>query len=485
MHYRVSLGDQFFGVVREKDDFYEAYAAAKNSIAKEKDGIIYTDFPEFTFEACEEDHAPFVKEEVLVATLKSYLEPSATEAPVKGCMIKVGDDAVYVASAQDAMSVLATGLAEYDKKDMFELSVLVDTSTEFSALTPRIVKTADLPTGEDEDTLRLNAGAMDVLTVDDLTAESVSSDPYAQYEYGIIDMQFADAVQMSEGYVPEEYIMDVQKAKEYLFDVQDTKQIYTVKRGDTLSDISVDLGLPLPQLIAMNDALVSEKTEISVGQELLVTIPVPILGVYRLEEVRRKEAYDLPIEYVYNDSWYTSDRKTLRQPSSGFRDAVALVTYENDAQISEDILYEEVLAEGVAKKVEVGTIVPPTYVKPLAGGRISSYFGYRRSPGGIGSSYHKGIDWACPMGTPIMASCGGTVTQAGWSGGYGYCIVIKHPDGKQTRYAHLSRIYVSVGQAVSQGQTIAGSGNSGNSTGPHLHFEILVGGNQVNPFDYL
>ena len=98
---------------------------------------------------------------------------------------------------------------------------------------------------------------------------------------------------------------------------------------------------------------------------------------------------------------------------------------------------------------------------------------------------HKGVDWACPIGTAVMASCGGTVVQAGWSSGYGNCITIRHPDGKQTRYGHLSKILVSSGQKVTQGQKIALSGNTGRSTGPHVHFEIIINGSQVNPLPYL
>lgn len=84
-----------------------------------------------------------------------------------------------------------------------------------------------------------------------------------------------------------------------------------------------------------------------------------------------------------------------------------------------------------------------------------------------------------------MASSSGVVVEAGWNGSYGYTILISHPDGKKTRYAHLSRVMVSYGQSVTQGQVIGLSGNTGFSTGPHLHFEIIVNGMRVNPLDYL
>jgi len=107
-------------------------------------------------------------------------------------------------------------------------------------------------------------------------------------------------------------------------------------------------------------------------------------------------------------------------------------------------------------------------------GYISQYFGG-----------HTGIDIAGSIGSSVLAAAGGTVSFAGWDGGYGKCIVINHGNGLSTRYAHLSSIQVSDGQSVSRGQTIGLRGSTGNSTGPHLHFEVLSGGSFVNPLNYL
>ena len=135
--------------------------------------------------------------------------------------------------------------------------------------------------------------------------------------------------------------------------------------------------------------------------------------------------------------------------------------------------------------MERGTKIPPTYVKPVAGGRLSSRFGSRSAPTKGASTNHKGVDWALPIGTAVVASNAGTVTKAGWASGYGYAVYIKHADGRETRYAHLSKVLVKVGQTVSQGQRIALSGNTGRSTGPHLHFEIRVNGVAVDPLTQL
>ena len=141
--------------------------------------------------------------------------------------------------------------------------------------------------------------------------------------------------------------------------------------------------------------------------------------------------------------------------------------------------------EAVPKIVRRGTKTPPTFIKPISGGRLSSSFGPRKAPKKGASTYHKGIDWAVPTGTAVFASCGGTVAKAGWGSGYGYVVYINHEDGSQTRYGHLSKVLVKAGQTVKQGERIALSGNTGVSTGPHLHFEILMNGKQVNPAKYL
>jgi murein DD-endopeptidase MepM/ murein hydrolase activator NlpD len=124
------------------------------------------------------------------------------------------------------------------------------------------------------------------------------------------------------------------------------------------------------------------------------------------------------------------------------------------------------------------------YVWPIHG-RITSYYG-RRNLGMGTSSFHSAIDVAAPMGTPVAASRSGTVIYAGWSNrGYGNLIKIQHAGGAETWYAHNSKILVSVGQYVKQGEIISRVGTTGLSTGPHLHFELHEGGKAIDPLSYL
>lgn len=128
-------------------------------------------------------------------------------------------------------------------------------------------------------------------------------------------------------------------------------------------------------------------------------------------------------------------------------------------------------------KVSLGV----SLVRPVSG-IISSRFGARSS---IRSSAHTGLDIATSTGTPVVAAASGTVTFSGWKGSYGYLMVITHSNGVQTYYGHCNKLYYQAGATVSQGQTIATVGSTGNSTGPHLHFETRVNGVAYNPQNYL
>ncbi|HEV3090219.1 MAG TPA: peptidoglycan DD-metalloendopeptidase family protein [Candidatus Cybelea sp.] len=114
-------------------------------------------------------------------------------------------------------------------------------------------------------------------------------------------------------------------------------------------------------------------------------------------------------------------------------------------------------------------------------GTITSPFGWRSNPFGGAPEFHQGLDIAAPSGTTVTAAAGGTIIMAQWYGGYGNYILIDHGGGYSTGYGHLSAIYVSVGQSVQRGQAIGAVGSTGQSTGPHLHFEVRIAGKPVDP----
>jgi murein DD-endopeptidase MepM/ murein hydrolase activator NlpD len=136
-------------------------------------------------------------------------------------------------------------------------------------------------------------------------------------------------------------------------------------------------------------------------------------------------------------------------------------------------------ASGIAGGVE-SPGGPGSFSWPVTG-TITSPFGWRSNPFGGGPEFHQGLDIAAPMGTTVTAAAGGTVIMAQWYGGYGNYILIDNGGGFSTGYGHLSAIYVSTGQAVQRGQAIGAVGSTGQSTGPHLHFEIRIAGKPVDP----
>jgi murein DD-endopeptidase MepM/ murein hydrolase activator NlpD len=122
---------------------------------------------------------------------------------------------------------------------------------------------------------------------------------------------------------------------------------------------------------------------------------------------------------------------------------------------------------------------------PAPGHAVTSTFGVRRDPLIGSAAFHSGMDFRAPVGMDAKATAPGTVVKAGWNGGYGRMVEIDHGQGFSTRYAHLSRIVVSVGQKVETGDIVGRTGNTGRSTGPHLHYEVRHNGTALNPLRFL
>lgn len=175
------------------------------------------------------------------------------------------------------------------------------------------------------------------------------------------------------------------------------------------------------------------------------------------QEFEGKLELNIGIEKIY-----TEDLEGLGQRE------VEVAKTSLDSELEEQIKIKESTVNGVLLAS-----------KPVTG-IISSRYGDTESRG----SGHGGLDIAAPSGTPIYACGAGTVTQAGWYGGYGNLVIIDHGNGVQTYYGHCSKLYVSKGDVVSSGEKIAAVGSTGDSTGPHLHLEIRINGTRINPQKY-
>lgn len=142
--------------------------------------------------------------------------------------------------------------------------------------------------------------------------------------------------------------------------------------------------------------------------------------------------------------------------------------------------------EVLARAAEYARGIEPAgdgFVRPVLG-PVSSFFGWR-DLSVAGNRFHGGVDLVAPSGSPVAAARGGTVVFVGWAGAYGYAVYLDHEGGWQTRYAHLSRIDVRVGDRVRQGAQVGAVGSTGASTGPHVHFEIRHEGRALDPFGFV
>ena len=215
------------------------------------------------------------------------------------------------------------------------------------------------------------------------------------------------------------------------------------------------------------------------------------IGVKTVKTITYTE--DIPFETITTES--SSHLKGYKKVTSkgvlGSQNVTAVVTCVNGLETERNVIESVVVTEPVAQQMLVGTAKASKIsstnkasgkamfiwpVKKVAGQVISSYYGDGRN--------HRAIDIATAKGTPIYAALGGTVTFSGYAKDYGYYIIINHGNGFETLYSHASKLLASEGQVVNTGDTIALVGSTGRSTGNHLHFEVRINGNRVNPLNY-
>lgn len=483
--FTVSLNGVYVGTTPSVADAKQCLLEARKNINSKSEGLTFID-TSLTYDGTEVDWGKIDSDKTVIFNMENVLSKSVDNELQKAYEVKINGYIVDLNNEDEVVKMLQAPISKYDTTGKYKVAITQDSLRELPVLTP-LVETEE----EIEDTMEAAAAPSFSAGFDmemDMLYESIEPDvelALEDYELGITSMEFGDKIEVVEVYVNPKDIDSLDDAIEEVTKEEATNDVYKVQSGDTLSQIAIAVGVPMEDLIAMNDSLEDQNSMIRPNDELIYAVPKPKLAVLRQEVMYYEETYDLPIEKEYRDDWFTTDVEVLQQPSAGFHKVVATVSFENDKSVGNDIVAENVVYQPVAKKIMTGTKIPPTYIKPLYGGRMSSTFGPRKRPTKGASTYHKGIDWATPVGTPIYASCGGTVVKAGWGSGYGNVVYINHPDGRQTRYGHLSKILVSPGQTVSQGQKIALSGNTGVSSGPHVHFEILIGGSQVNPLKYL
>jgi len=480
--FHVTLNGQDVGTVSDRALAEELMIQARKNVASKSSEMV---FMETELEVVGEEllYGEVDDKKEVLARMETVLTSAIQKSLLRSYTVKINEYTINLATVEECRALLQAAIDKYDTEGKFRVALVQDAQREFNVLTTEIVESSRMEESDASD--GATAGIQGFFDGLDGQVEEAEKVTFEDYELGLNSIGFYEEVEVVEVYLPESQLTELGEAIELVTKEQEAPSIYEVVAGDTLYEIAITVNLPIDTIVAMNDFLKDENTTLHIGDQLTITVPTPELSVTRVEDNYYEEIYDADVIYIDNNNWYTNKVVVHQQPSAGFRKIIAEVTYVNDKEVSRTILKEEVVMEAVPKIVERGTVTPPTYIKPLTGGRASSGFGPRKAPTKGASTYHKAQDWATPVGTSIVASCGGTVAKAGWGSGYGYVVYIDHPDGRQTRYAHLSKILVKVGQKVKQGEKIALSGNTGITSGPHLHFELLINGKQVDPMKYI
>ena len=293
------------------------------------------------------------------------------------------------------------------------------------------------------------------------------------------EVAFKQKVQLKPVSVEGAGFMDVQEAVECIRFGGVGVRSYEVKNGDTLWDIAAAAKLPVDELLRSNPDM--NPDALQVGQVINISRTKPLIDVITTYEETRQEEILYQVQEKVDDSLFLGERRVVRRGEPGQREVVYEVTAENGVETNKEELKESIITEPVHQVVAKGSRKLLAFrggsgrlAYPTVGGIISP-FGMRWG------RPHLGVDIAANHGSPVVAAEAGTVLRAGYQGGYGLRLDINHGGGVVTRYAHLSSTAVKVGQKVERGQFIGRAGSTGNTTGPHLHFEVMVNGAHKNP----
>ena len=312
--------------------------------------------------------------------------------------------------------------------------------------------------------------------------------------------EFVQAVTTEDGLYPIFTIMSEAGLRRELGSNVQAAQYYTVKKGDTLSRIAAAFNMSLSELQKLNN--LGEKDKLSAGQALKITPAIRRLQVRTSELTSFDEAIAYTIRIEKDPNAYEGTRRVTTKGKNGVRritvqtvyvDGVEKTTTRVDAVTVTEAV-EEVVVIGTKKRSNTSAYTPGVTITEgngIATGNMvwpvpAVHRVYQQFHGG-----HGGIDISggtVPMmNTPIVSADGGTVTAVNTDPnvGYGIYVLVEHGNGLSTMYAHLNSVSVTVGQKVSRGQEIGRGGNTGWSTGPHLHFEVRVNGRCVNPLNYV
>ncbi len=298
----------------------------------------------------------------------------------------------------------------------------------------------------------------------------------------IKSVEVLEEVSLVKKEIPVTEINDIETAITTLKSGSIEEKKHIIKDEDNFWTLAQDYSVTMEDIEAAN--IEKDTKLLKPGDEVIIPVPKPLLTVVINEEYTVEEDIEFETEYQIDESLYKDEEKVKVEGEKGKVERTIKKERHNGVVVFEEVLKENILREPVTKIVAKGIKDRPagigtgSFTTPTRGS-ITSPFGSRWGRN------HNGIDIGARIGEPIKASDAGTVVYAGLNGAYGYMIEVDHGNGYTTIYAHSSKLYVNIGDKVDKGDVIAAVGNTGRSTGPHLHFEVRKNGTPQNPQNYL
>jgi len=282
-------------------------------------------------------------------------------------------------------------------------------------------------------------------------------------------------------------VMEVNNVVSLLWTGSEKAVTHTIAEGESLWTIARNNDTHVEDILAANPGL-TEDSVLKVGSAIKLNKTEPLVHADAVYKKTVVSALPFATEYVKDPKLKGGQMKVKQEGQNGEKEIVYRFRTRDGVKVGQEKLSATVLKEPVKKIVARGDSPVMTVASRSTGGGSGGRLKWPTSAGRISQGYrggHRAIDIDGNTGDPVVAADGGTVSFAGWSGGYGKCIIINHGNGLKTRYAHCSSLSVSAGDHVSRGQVIGKVGSTGRSTGSHLHFEVISGGSCVNPMNYL
>ena len=321
-----------------------------------------------------------------------------------------------------------------------------------------------------------------------IKAMSGELDKYASKLSAMVnEVYYTKEITYQEGVYLRSSLMPEDKMIRKLTATSVTEGTYTVTSSDTPQLVAATHGMTEAELVRLNPRIEKRFRE---GMRLKVFNYSRAIPIAYTQTMNVTSFIDYSTIRVETSALNRGVEKVISKGVIGERTSEVLVTYIDGTEESRQVLSTAITKLPVPEQIGIGTYSAQpasAHTKlmgsgkfgwPVNGGYISDHFGGERK--------HKGLDIAAPTGTEIYAAEGGTVYRAGWnSGGYGNYVIIDHPDGYRTLYGHASSVVAYEGQVVEKGQLIAYVGSTGDSTGPHCHFEVRINNICQNPEDYL